>query len=69
MNEENKNNKWYGLAIAIIIALATLFVFAILISSLRILFKIVVTGIGLGLICAVAYGVFNLCKMLVHKLK
>lgn len=67
---ENKNPKiWHNVVIGAILILAALLIVSILISSLRILFKIIVTSVGLGLFFAIAYGVFCLCKQIMHNIK
>ena len=67
---KNKNpNLRHNLVIGAILILVALLIVSILISSLRILFKIIVTSVGLGLFFAIAYGVFCLCKQIMHDIK
>lgn len=67
---ENKNpNIRHSIVISLILILVALIIVSILISSLRILFKIIVTSVGLGLFFVIAYGVFCLCKQIMHNMK
>ena len=67
---KNKNpNIRHSIVISSILILVALLIVSILISSLRILFKIIVTSVGLGLFFVIVYGIFYLCKQIMHNIK